>query len=85
MALPGILSSWMGAEIQAVLKGTERLEGPWEDVPEGGGSAGTPRPTIDASPHRAVLQGGGGDAVRVGWETASVQQQVVALPHWPTR
>ena len=27
---------WTGAEIQAVLKGAERLEGPWADVPEGG-------------------------------------------------
>ena len=24
---------WTGAEIQAVLKGAERLEGPWADVP----------------------------------------------------
>ena len=30
------LNRWTGAEIQAVLKGAERLEGPWEDVPEGG-------------------------------------------------
>ena len=37
---------WTGAEIQAVLKGAERLEGPWEDVPEEGGSPGTARPTI---------------------------------------
>ena len=27
---------WTGAEIQAVLKGAERLEGPWADVPAGG-------------------------------------------------
>ena len=39
------VNRWMGAEIQAVLKGAERLEGPWEDVPEGGGSPGTARPT----------------------------------------
>ena len=25
---------WTGAEIQAVLKGAERLEGPWEEMPE---------------------------------------------------
>ena len=36
---------WTGAEIQAVLKGAERLEGPWEDVLEGG-SPGTARPTM---------------------------------------
>ena len=36
---------WTGAEIQAVLKGAERLEGPWADVPEGG-SPGTARPTM---------------------------------------
>ena len=36
---------WTGAEIQAVLKGAERLEGPWVEVPEGG-SPGTARPTL---------------------------------------
>jgi len=30
---------WTGAEIQAVLKGAERLEGPWAEVPEGGNPA----------------------------------------------
>ena len=37
---------WTGAEIQAVLKGAERLEGPWVEVPAGGGSPGTARPTM---------------------------------------
>ena len=37
---------WTGAEIQAVLKGAERLEGPWAEVPEDGGSPGTARPTM---------------------------------------
>ena len=37
---------WTGAEIKATLKGAERLEGPWEDVPAGGGSPGTVRPTM---------------------------------------
>ena len=37
---------WTGAEIRAVLKGAERLEGPWADVPEDGGSPGTARPTM---------------------------------------
>ena len=37
---------WTGAEIQAVLKGAERLEGPWVDVLEEGGSPGTARPTL---------------------------------------
>ncbi len=37
---------WTGAEIQAVLKGAESLAGPWEDVPEDGGSPGTARPTM---------------------------------------
>ena len=37
---------WTGAEIPAVLKGAERLAGPWEDVPEDGGSPGTARPTM---------------------------------------
>jgi hypothetical protein len=30
---------WTGAEIQAVLKGAERLDGPWADVPAGGNPA----------------------------------------------
>ena len=30
---------WTGAEIQAVLKGAEALEGPWVDVPTGGNPA----------------------------------------------
>ena len=30
---------WTGAEIQAVLKGAERLDGPWVDVPEEGNPA----------------------------------------------
>ena len=30
---------WTGAEIQAVLKGAERLEGPWADVPTSGNPA----------------------------------------------
>ena len=34
------VNSWTGEEIQAVLKGAERLEGPWADVPEEGGSRG---------------------------------------------
>ena len=33
------VNRWTGAEIQAVLKGAERLEGPWADVPEGGETA----------------------------------------------
>ena len=40
------MNRWTGAEIQAVLKGAATLEGPWEDVPEGGGSPGTARPTM---------------------------------------
>ena len=40
------VNRWTGAEIQAVLKGAERLDGPWEDVPEEGGSPGTARPTL---------------------------------------
>ena len=40
------VNRWTGAEIQAVLKGAERLEGPWEDVPGEGGSPGTARPTM---------------------------------------
>ena len=39
------VNRWTGAEIQAVLKGAERLEGPWEDVPVGG-SPRTARPTL---------------------------------------
>ena len=30
---------WTGAEIQAVLKGAERLEGPWVEVSAGGNPA----------------------------------------------
>ena len=30
------VNRWTGAEIQAVLNGAATLEGPWEDVPEGG-------------------------------------------------
>ena len=37
---------WTGAEIRAVLKGAETLAGPWEEVPEDGGSPGTARPTM---------------------------------------
>ena len=33
------MNRWTGAEIQAVLKGAERLEGPWADVPAGGNPA----------------------------------------------
>ena len=40
------VNRWMGAEIQAVLKGAERLEGLRADVPEEGGSPGTARPTL---------------------------------------
>ena len=43
------LNRWTGAEIQAVLKGAERLEGPWEDVPEGG-SPGRLAPPLTARP-----------------------------------
>ena len=37
---------WTGAEIRAVLKGAEMLEGTWADVPKEGGSPGTARPTM---------------------------------------
>ena len=37
---------WTGADIQAVVRGAEGLDGPWEDVPEEGGSPGTARPTL---------------------------------------
>ena len=40
------VNRWTGAEIQAVLKGAERLEGPWEVGSEEGGSPGTARPTM---------------------------------------
>ena len=33
------VNCWTGAEIQAVLKGAERLEGPWAEVPEDGETA----------------------------------------------
>ena len=51
------VNRWTGAEIQAVMKGAERLEGPWEDV-----SAGTARP--EGSPH---LQDVGKSAVLARW------------------
>jgi len=44
-----LLHFWTGAEIQAVLKGAETLEGPWEDVPEGG-SPGQLAPPLTARP-----------------------------------
>ena len=34
---------WTGAEIQTVLKGAERLEGPWVEVLEKDGSPSRPR------------------------------------------
>ena len=37
---------WTGAELRAVLKGAASLEGPWAEVPAGGGSPGTARPTM---------------------------------------
>ena len=37
---------WTGAEIQAVLKGAESLEGPWAEVPAEGGSPDTAHPTM---------------------------------------
>ena len=37
---------WTGAEIRAVLKGAAELKGPWAEVPAGGGSPGTARPTM---------------------------------------
>ena len=37
---------WTGVEIRAVLKGAERLDGPWAEVPEDGGSPGTARPIM---------------------------------------
>ena len=40
------VNRWTGAEIRAVLKGAERLEGPWVEVPEDGGSPRTARPTM---------------------------------------
>ena len=33
------VNRWTGTEIQAVLKGAERLEGPWAEVPAGSNSA----------------------------------------------
>ena len=44
------VNRWTGAEIQAVLKGAERLEGPWEHVPAGGGSPGQLAPPLTARP-----------------------------------
>ena len=38
------VNRWTGAEIQAVLKGAERLEGPWVEVPDGGGREATALP-----------------------------------------
>ena len=32
--------------IEMVVKGADRLEGPWAEVPEDGGSPGTARPTM---------------------------------------
>ena len=43
------VNRWTGAEIQAVLKGAATLEGPWEDVPEGG-SPGRLAPPWTARP-----------------------------------
>ena len=43
------VNRWTGAEIQAVLKGAETLEGPWEDVPEGSGSPGRLAPPCGSS------------------------------------
>ena len=40
---------WTGAEIRAVLKGAERLEGPWVEVPEDGGSPGRLAPPCGSS------------------------------------
>ena len=37
---------WTGAEIKATLKGATELKGPWAEVPAGGGSPGTARPTM---------------------------------------
>ena len=37
---------WTGAEIKATLKGAAELKGPWAEVPAGGGSPGTARPTM---------------------------------------
>ncbi len=43
------VNRWTGAEIQAVLKGAAALEGPWENVPEGG-SPGRLAPPLTAHP-----------------------------------
>ena len=43
------VNRWTGAEIQAVLKGAATLDGPWEDVPEGG-SPGQLAPPLTARP-----------------------------------
>ena len=37
---------WRVPGVRAVVKGAESLEGPWADVPSGGGSPGTARPTM---------------------------------------
>ena len=39
-------SQWNVPGARAVVKGAERLAGPWEDVPTAGGSPGTARPTM---------------------------------------
>ena len=44
------VNRWTGAEIQAVLKSAETLDGPWEDVPEGSGSPGRLAPPLTARP-----------------------------------
>ena len=43
------VNRWTGAELNAVLKGAATLEGPWEDVPEGG-SPGQLAPPLTARP-----------------------------------
>ena len=40
------VNRWTGVEIQAVLKGAERLERPWVDVLPEGGLPRTARPTM---------------------------------------
>ena len=62
---------WTGAEIRAVLKGAERLEGPWTDV-LAGGSPGTARPTTRF--FKAVVFGDEHDMVQL-WENG---------PYWAT-
>ena len=43
------VNRWTGAELNAVLKGAPTLDGPWEDVPEGG-SPGRLAPPLTARP-----------------------------------